>query len=185
MHACRRDTLSLGPSDFHPPRVTDLADVGLHIFNQLFSSFFFPFFLFPFFPDFSRLQSQLSLSLPLSLSLSLSLLPFRYSCFVWTCLSTLFIAFFLSFLSLLSPSYPGTRARFVLKSGYFRSGKKSEKSADSLHEPRGSPRMYMYTCVSESVTNGRTSTGVKRTAEEKGVVREGGGRIESKTAKGK
>lgn len=113
--ACRRHIVSL-PLGFLPPRVTDLADVGLHIFNHFF------------------LESHSRL-VPFSLFLSLS----RYPFFERTCLSGLFIVSLSLFLSPLSsfPELPGNVCAFHPEKWIFSFGKKSEKSAYSLHAARG------------------------------------------------
>lgn len=104
-HARADDTHCLFLSGgFLPPCVTDLADVGLHIFNYFF------------------LESH---NQPFSFFL------FRYLSFERTCLLSFFIMFlslFPSLSCLLFQNYPKTCARFTPKSGYFRSEKKAKKA---------------------------------------------------------
>lgn len=93
------------PPRFLPPRVTDLADVGLHIFNH-----FFP--------------PNPTVSLPLSLSSFRTDMPIEPF--------SLRFSLFPSFSEL-----PRNACAFHPEKWIFSFGKKSEKSADSLHEAQG------------------------------------------------
>lgn len=147
------------PLRFLPPRVTDLADVGLHIFNH-------------FFPPNPTVGSFLSL--------------FRYLPFVRTCLSSLFTAFLSFFLFL---SYPETRARFTPKSGYFRSEKRAKKARiryTKHEEGRFWSAVANEATRENERTSVRTERTVEQKGVEGGAARGGGRekgeRIESKTA---
>lgn len=134
------------PLRFLPPRVTDLADVGLHIFNHFFSP---------------RKSDSRLVSLPLSLSSFRTNMPIE----PFHCVS---LSFLLSFSAL-----PRNACAFHPEKWIFSFGKKSEKSADSLHEARGGSRLVRARKRSDAErTNERTSARTERMVEQKGV--EGG-----------
>lgn len=104
------------PLGFHPPCVTDLADVSLHIFNHFFLK------------SHSRLVPS-----------SLTLFLFRYLSFERTCLSSLFIVALSLFLSPSSfPKLPRNACAFHPEKWIFLFGKKAKKVRIryTLHEGR-------------------------------------------------